>query len=138
MKHIAVLLFLLLTVAGRGHAQDSDYPFQTQAGFTINASVVQVDPDRDRVQATGDDGKTYTLDTYKAAIILLGTTRTGQTGDLVEGMRVHVEGLLVSGSIIEAKKVSVLPFRPPAPRQPAGQHARRRRARIPARHCEQC
>lgn len=120
MKHLLLLASLLLCASFLllrplpASAQNPDYPFQTQA-FAADMTVTHVDPDRDRVQATGDNSKAYTLDTYRAAIVLIGTKRTGQTGDLVEGMRVHVAGTLVSSAaIVEADRVSVLPFHAPS------------------------
>ena len=114
MKYFVLVLACLvlplspLTV----RAQNSDYPFQTKT-FAQDMTVNQIDPDRDRVQVSGSDGKAYTLDTYRAVIVLLTTKHPGETGDLVEGMRIHVTGTLVSDSIVEAEKVNVLPFRPP-------------------------
>lgn len=88
-------------------AQAQDYPYQGRS-LTLNGTVHSVDPDRDRVVFDGDDGNRYTLDTYRAAIALRDTQRTGETGDLVPGMRLHVSGQLLSSNIVEADRVSVL------------------------------
>ena len=113
-----------LTVLGsalpRASAQavGNDYPYQGRAGYALDATVNQVDPDRDRVIVYGDDGQTYTLDTYHAAIKLRSTDRAGQTGDLVPGMRLHITGNRAASDLIEAESVSVLPYRSARPTAP--------------------
>ncbi len=88
-----------------------DYPLSTPTAFQTNVTVTRVDIDRDRVEAVDDSGRAYTLDTYQAAIALRGTDRPGHTGDLVPGMRLHVQGTLASAQIVEAARIQVLPFR---------------------------
>ena len=96
-----------------------DYPYHGQAGYTLDGTVTQVDPDRDRVTVSGDDGQTYTVDTYETAIKLRSTDRAGRTGDLMPGMRLHITGNRVSSELIEAENVVVLPYRSVRPIDPA-------------------
>jgi len=92
-------------------ARGDDYPLSAPAAFQASVTVTRVDIDRDRVQAVDDSGRAYTLDTYQAAIALRGTDRPGHAGDLVPGMRLHVQGTLASAQIVEVKTMQVLPFR---------------------------
>lgn len=123
MRHLSLLLLIgavlmLLAPAFPPSARGDDYPLGAPVAFQTNVTVTRVDIDRDRVQAVDDSGRAYTLDTYQAAIALRGTDRPGHTGDLIPGMRLHVQGTLASSQIVEAKNVQVLPFRasrvPPA------------------------
>jgi hypothetical protein len=92
---------------------------QSRAAFSIDGTVQDVDADRDRVTFKADDGHAYTLDTYQADISLRDTQKSGQTGDLVPGMRLHITGERLSGDVIEADQVSVLPYRDVKPTAPA-------------------
>lgn len=112
-----------LTSALPAHAQRGDnYPLQGQASFSLDGTVDRVDVDRDRVIVSGDDGRTYTVDTYRSSIALRNTSRRGETGDLVTGMRLHVTGTRLSGDIVEADQVSVQPFRSARPTIPVPGH----------------
>lgn len=97
---------------------DDNYPYQARAGFSLNGTINQVDADRDRLVMAGDDGRTYTVDTYQSKIVLRDTDRAGQTGDLVPGMRLHITGSSLSRDLIEANRVSVLPYRGARPTGP--------------------
>lgn len=92
-----------------------DYPYQGQANFSLDGTVAQVDVDRDRVVLTGDNGRTYTVDTYQCHIALRDTDRPGTTADLVPGMRLHIAGALASSTIVEADQVTVQPYRSTGP-----------------------
>lgn len=102
--------------------RNDNYPYQGQASFTLDGTVDKVDVDRDRVIVNGDDGRTYTLDTSRSTIALRGTSRRGETGDLVPGMRLHITGTRLSGDIVEADSVAVQPFRSTRPTVPAPGH----------------
>lgn len=132
-KTIVGLVCLMLAVmAGTGGARvwGDGYPYQGQANFVVSGVVSAVDIDRDRIALTADGGHAYTLDTYKAAIALRGTDKPGMTVDIVPGMRLRARGTRVSADIVEADRVTVLPYvggaRPPEPQRdstptPAGQ-----------------
>ncbi|MDQ2686757.1 MAG: DUF5666 domain-containing protein [Armatimonadota bacterium] len=102
--------------------RNDSYPYQGQASFTLDGTVDKVDVDRDRVIVNGDDGRTYTLDTSRSSIALRGTSRRGETGDLVPGMRLHITGTRLSGDIVEADNVAVQPFRSVRPTIPMPGH----------------
>jgi len=112
------------------HAQN--YPYQGQASFSLDGTVDRVDVDRDRVIVAGDDGRSYTVDTYRSSISLRNTSRRGETGDLVPGMRLHVTGTRLSGDIVEADQVSVQPFRSARPTIPVPGH----RSNAPVRNSD--
>jgi len=101
----------LLALSPPPPVRGDDYPLSAPTAFQANVTVTRVDIDRDRVQAVDDHGRAYTLDTYQAAISLRGTDRPAHTGDLVPGMRLHVQGTLASAQIVEATNIQVLPFR---------------------------
>lgn len=105
-------LLLLPLIFGGVHsvsAQSNDnYPLQGRADFTLTATVASVDADRDRLVVTGDDNRRYTVDTYKSEIALRDSNRSGETGDLVRGMRVSIVGRLLSSDIVAANRVRVL------------------------------
>ena len=104
-------------------AQRGDnYPYQGQSSFSLDGTVDRVDVDRDRVIVIGDDGRTYTLDTSRSSIALRGTSRSGETGDLMAGMRLHMTGTRLSGDIVEADTVAVQPFRNARPTVPMPGH----------------
>ncbi len=113
---------MLLALSPAPPVRGDDYPLSAPRAFQESVTVTRVDIDRDRVQAVDDSGRAYTLDTYQAAIALRGTDRPGHTGDLVPGMRLHVQGTLASAEVVEVKNVQVLPFRAPrvSPTAPAG------------------
>lgn len=90
--------------AGQGAARQS-------SAISVDATVSQVDIDRDKVVAKGDNGRTYTVDTYRTKITLRNADRAGDTADLVPGMRVHIAGSLLASDIIEPTKIVVLPAR---------------------------
>lgn len=99
--------------------RNDDYPiYQNRTSINLDATVSSVDVDRDRVIVAGDDGRTYTVDTYRSAITLRGTNRSGETGDLVPGMRLHITGSRLSNDIVEADRVSVQPYRSGRPTLP--------------------
>lgn len=110
---------LLPTLSPAPPARADDYPLSTPQAFRADLTVTRVDIDRNRVQAVGDSGRAYTLDTYQAAIALRGTDRPGHTGDLVPGMRLRVQGTLASADIVEASSVQVLPYRASRAASPA-------------------
>ncbi len=127
--YLTVLMIAVLCLAAlipAAYAQDSTYPYQGQPNFIFDGTVTSVDPDRDRAMVSADSGEHYTLDTYHTDIHLLTTSRLGDTGDLVAGMRVHVSGTKLSSDIIAADQVRVLPYNPPvAPVQhPLKSHAK--------------
>ncbi len=98
-------------------ARAADYPYQSQP-FVLDGVISHVDADRDRVIFSGDDGKTYTLDTSQSEITLLDGNRAGMTPDLSPGMRVHVSGRLLSAGIAEVDQMRVLDDCPAAPCAP--------------------
>lgn len=108
------------------------YPFEGQSNFSLDGTVDRVDVDRDRVIVVGDDSRTYTLDTSRSSIALRGTSRSGETGDLIAGMRLHVTGTRLSGDIIEADRVAVQPFRSARPTVPMPGH----RSNAPVRNSD--
>ncbi len=128
MRHFSFLLltcavFALCAVSPQPPARGDVPPVSVGAAFQTNVTVTRVDIDRDRVQAVDDSGRSYTLDTYQAAITLRGTDKPGHTGDLVPGMRLRVRGTLASAQIVEVETVQVLPFRAARtlPARPAAQ-----------------
>jgi hypothetical protein len=107
MSFLTVWLLTLWGVAARA---DDSYPFQNPAPFQANGVVTMVDGDRDRVNITTPDGISYSLDTDAADIRLRVTTKPGDTGDLVEGMRVSVVGRLLAPGIVAVDRLTVLPY----------------------------
>lgn len=128
-----VLSLLLLPLIFGGvcpaSAQSNDnYPLQGRADFTLTATITSVDADRDRLVVTGDDNRRYTVDTYKSDIALRDSNRSGETGDLVRGMRVSIAGRLLSSDIVAADRVRVLSLAGGGARQtvPIGPRGERR------------
>ena len=108
---IALGLLGGITLYASAQTPGDSYPSQRQTDFSLDATVNQVDADRDRLIVAGDDGRTYTVDTYESKIALRNTDHPGQTADLVPGMRLHIVGSPLSRDLIEADRVSVLPYR---------------------------
>lgn len=105
-------------------AQNAPSSARQHPSFSVDATVSQVDIDRDRVVVKGDDGRAYTVDTYRTHITLRDTNRAGETADLVPGMRVHIAGSLLSQDIIEPTKVVVLPSQSVRSARPAADSSR--------------
>jgi hypothetical protein len=87
----------------------NDYPYAGKPGFTATGKILNVDSDRDLVTLLADDGTTYTIDTRGSQISLRVVDKTGNIDDLTRDMRVHVSGNLLSGNLIAANQVDVLP-----------------------------
>ena len=85
------------------------YPYQGQSGFTISGKILTVDAARDLVTLRADDGSAYTVDTMGSQIDLTVSSTPGDIDDLQRDMRVHVSGNLLSGNLIAANRVQVLP-----------------------------
>jgi len=100
----------ILSARPAARAADS-YPFQGNQSFRTEGTVTMVDPDRDRVTITTPDGRQYNLDTDNTNIKLRDTDRPGNTGDLVVGMRVQINGRLLATDVVAADQVTVLPYR---------------------------
>jgi len=86
-----------------------NYPYQGQSGFTVIGKILTVDAARDLVTLRADDGSTYTVDTMGSQINLKVSSTPGDVDDLQRDMRVHVSGNLLSGNLIAANRVQVLP-----------------------------
>lgn len=89
-------------------AADS-YPYAGKPDFLLDGKVLTVDSDRDLITLLGDDGTTYTVDTLGTQITLRTTERPGDTDDLTRDMRVHISGTLLSGNLIAANSLLILP-----------------------------
>ena len=101
----------------------ADTPIAESQPFTLDGTITKVDADRERVILAGDDRRTWTLDTSGTDIVLQGGTQSGETPDLVPGMRVHVSGRRLSPGIAEADHLRVMDSRPIA-KDPAKDPAR--------------
>lgn len=76
--------------------------------------IRSVDPDRNQVAFIDEQGVRYELDTYSAQITVPAlNTDHASTGDLVKDMRVHVDGYMLTSTIIEVDSLRVLPYIPP-------------------------
>ncbi len=105
----AALAALLLVISAAAYAA----PAHTGTAFQCTGYVTVVDPEHQKLTYISD-GTTYLIDTRQAQIRLLTALPTvPETGDLVVGMRVHVDGNLVEGKSVQADSVQVLPYIPP-------------------------
>lgn len=94
------------------------YPYQGKENFHLDGRVDKVDSERDTIDVVARDGRRYTVDTTDAKIRLPRGGRNAETGDLVTGMRVSLDGRLLSDSIVAADTLSVEGAQPDRPTLP--------------------
>jgi hypothetical protein len=90
-------------------ASTDTYPYAGQSGFNVTGKISSVDSDNDQLTVVTDDGTTYTIDTRGAQFKLRVQDPSADIDDLTRDMRVHITGNLLSGNLIAANQVDVLP-----------------------------
>jgi hypothetical protein len=107
-------LVLLVTIAEFSHLPGVSA--QSDQAFKAVGYISAVDPQHNKLLYK-TAGTTYVVDTRAAKIHLLAALQSApETGDLVVGMRVEVDGSTEGGRIVDASAVQVLPYvAPPTP-----------------------
>jgi len=91
-------------------ASTDTYPYAGQSGFNVTGKISSVDSDQEQLTVVTDDGTTYTIDTRGAQFKLRVHDPSADIDDLTRDMRVHINGNLLSGNLIAANQVDVLPM----------------------------